>query len=66
MPRAIVCAAVAALLLAAPAGPSARAAPGCPATLASQIRPTGSATQLITVVSQHRAATSASLQLWRK
>jgi len=39
---------------------------GCPATLANQLASTGSATELVTVVSPRRAATQGSLRLWRK
>lgn len=39
---------------------------GCPATLANQLESTGSATQLVTVVTRSRSATHGSLRLWRK
>jgi len=41
-------------------------ASGCPATLANQLDSTGSATQLITVVSPYRTSTRGTLRLWRK
>jgi L,D-peptidoglycan transpeptidase YkuD (ErfK/YbiS/YcfS/YnhG family) len=65
MVRTALLLASAALGLATPAHGQ-QPAPGCPATLANRLSGTGSATQLITVVSPTRSATRASLQLWRK
>jgi L,D-peptidoglycan transpeptidase YkuD (ErfK/YbiS/YcfS/YnhG family) len=40
--------------------------PSCPATLANQLTSTGSAKQLVTVVSSRASSTRGSLQLWRR
>jgi L,D-peptidoglycan transpeptidase YkuD (ErfK/YbiS/YcfS/YnhG family) len=66
MRRTIWLLAALALLPAATAtdGQAARAA--CPPTLANQLASTGSATQLVTVVSVRRASTSGMLRAWEK
>jgi L,D-peptidoglycan transpeptidase YkuD (ErfK/YbiS/YcfS/YnhG family) len=53
------------LVIAAPAAGE-RTAPSCPDNIASALRSTGSATQLITVVAPRRTATQGSLRLWQK
>lgn len=54
------------LALAAQASGSPRAAAACPDTLASRLADTSSATQLITVLTATRRATTGSLQRWQK
>jgi L,D-peptidoglycan transpeptidase YkuD (ErfK/YbiS/YcfS/YnhG family) len=54
-----------ALAVAASAAGGSRRSAACPANLANQLD-TGSALQLVTVVSPYRTATQGSLQLWRK
>jgi L,D-peptidoglycan transpeptidase YkuD (ErfK/YbiS/YcfS/YnhG family) len=51
---------------AAATGDHASIAAACPPTLANQLADTGSATQLITVVTQRRASTTAALRAWAK
>lgn len=65
MKRTIALLASMALYLAAPAtgAPSATA---CPPTLANQLASTGTATQLVTVVTARASATSGTLRIWRK
>jgi L,D-peptidoglycan transpeptidase YkuD (ErfK/YbiS/YcfS/YnhG family) len=58
--------AVLGLVFAAPATGIREATPGCPPTLANQLASTGSARQLVTVVTRQRFSTSARLRLWRK
>lgn len=53
------------LALAAQASGSPRAAAACPDTLANQLADTGSAAQLITVVTATRRSTTGSLQRWQ-
>ena len=53
-------------LAASAAGGAGAVAPDCAGTFPQRLRSTGSATQLITVVSEHRTATQASLRLWTK
>jgi L,D-peptidoglycan transpeptidase YkuD (ErfK/YbiS/YcfS/YnhG family) len=64
--RTIVMSALAALALAAPANAGRELAPGCPSTLANELAWTGSARQLVTVETERRSSTLASLRLWRK
>jgi L,D-peptidoglycan transpeptidase YkuD (ErfK/YbiS/YcfS/YnhG family) len=66
MARAICACACVLLYAAAPAAGVRDAAQDCPTNLANQLASTGSATQLVTVVSPYRAATSGALRLWRK
>src|SRR6266699_2818468 len=54
------------LCSAAASGSSDARASTCPANLANQLADTGSATQLITVVSARARSTTGSLRLWRK
>jgi L,D-peptidoglycan transpeptidase YkuD (ErfK/YbiS/YcfS/YnhG family) len=54
------------LLIAAPAAGERSAAPGCPGGVPNQLRTTGSATQLITVVAPRRSSTQGTLRLWQK
>jgi L,D-peptidoglycan transpeptidase YkuD (ErfK/YbiS/YcfS/YnhG family) len=54
------------LLLAASASGRPAAPGACPANLANRLADTGAATQLVSVVAAKRAATVASLRLWRK
>jgi L,D-peptidoglycan transpeptidase YkuD (ErfK/YbiS/YcfS/YnhG family) len=61
----IVACACLAFALAAPAAGS-RPTAGCPASLPNRLSSTGEATQLITVVAEHRTSTRGSLRLWRK
>jgi L,D-peptidoglycan transpeptidase YkuD (ErfK/YbiS/YcfS/YnhG family) len=63
IPFALVCAA---LFVAAPAAGSETGSPACPPTLANRLASTGSAMQLVTVVTVDRSSTRGSLQLWRK
>jgi L,D-peptidoglycan transpeptidase YkuD (ErfK/YbiS/YcfS/YnhG family) len=51
---------------AAPTGGARSAAASCPPTLANELAATGSATQLVTVVSPYRSSTRGTLQLWSK
>lgn len=54
------------LCVAAAASGGHRAAAACPANLANQLASTGSALQLVTVVSPYRASTQGTLRAWRK
>jgi L,D-peptidoglycan transpeptidase YkuD (ErfK/YbiS/YcfS/YnhG family) len=54
------------LCLAASAAGGSRTATACPPNLANQLASTGSALQLVTVVSPYRASTQGRLQAWRK
>ena len=51
---------------AAATGDHASIAAACPPTLANQLADTGSATQLVTVVTQRRASTTGALRTWAK
>jgi L,D-peptidoglycan transpeptidase YkuD (ErfK/YbiS/YcfS/YnhG family) len=53
-------------LLPASAATSSDAAPACPPTLANQLASTGSARQLITVVTVRHSSTSGTLRAWAK
>jgi L,D-peptidoglycan transpeptidase YkuD (ErfK/YbiS/YcfS/YnhG family) len=64
--RWIAVSALLALALAASAAGGSRSAAACPANLASELASTGSALQLVTVVSPYRASTQGTLQAWRK
>jgi L,D-peptidoglycan transpeptidase YkuD (ErfK/YbiS/YcfS/YnhG family) len=61
----VVCACLA-FALAAPAAGQRAGAPACPTSLPNRLSSTGEATQLITVVAEHRTATRGSLRLWQK
>jgi L,D-peptidoglycan transpeptidase YkuD (ErfK/YbiS/YcfS/YnhG family) len=65
MGRAFLLTTAVALILAAPA-PGADAEPVCPPSVANELRSTGNATQLVTVVARTRTSTRAELRLWRK
>jgi L,D-peptidoglycan transpeptidase YkuD (ErfK/YbiS/YcfS/YnhG family) len=54
------------LVIVAPAAGEGTGAPSCRDTIASGLRSTGSATQLITVVAPRRSDTQGSLRLWQK
>jgi L,D-peptidoglycan transpeptidase YkuD (ErfK/YbiS/YcfS/YnhG family) len=58
--------AVLALVFAGPATGVREGAPGCPSNLANQLASTGSARQLVTVVTQQRFSTSGRLRLWQR
>jgi L,D-peptidoglycan transpeptidase YkuD (ErfK/YbiS/YcfS/YnhG family) len=64
------CAALLVVLVVAAVGVSVSggraAASGCPATLANQLASTGSAKQLVTVVTRSRRSTHGTLTLWRR
>jgi L,D-peptidoglycan transpeptidase YkuD (ErfK/YbiS/YcfS/YnhG family) len=66
MRGAIAAAAALAALAAAPAHAQPEAATACPPTLANRLSTTGSATQLVTVLSPSRRSTQSRLELWRK
>lgn len=66
MPRTILLLAALALLPAAAATGSDAARASCPATLANQLATTGSATQLVTVVSVRRASVTGMVRAWEK
>ena len=54
------------LYLAAAAAGASRTGAACPGNLANELASTGSALQLVTVVSPYRASTQGKLQAWRK
>ncbi len=66
MRRGIALSALVLLCSAAASGSSDARASTCPGNLANQLADTGSATQLITVVSARGRSTTGSLRLWRK
>jgi L,D-peptidoglycan transpeptidase YkuD (ErfK/YbiS/YcfS/YnhG family) len=64
--RWVAVAACSSLCLAAAAAGGGRSDAACSANLANQLASTGSALQLVTVVSRYRASTQGTLQTWRK
>jgi L,D-peptidoglycan transpeptidase YkuD (ErfK/YbiS/YcfS/YnhG family) len=66
MKRLIALLACLAFCSAPPAAAEPAGSAACPATLANQLASTGSATQLVTVLTERRTSTRALLRLWRK
>jgi L,D-peptidoglycan transpeptidase YkuD (ErfK/YbiS/YcfS/YnhG family) len=64
--RSFALAACLSLGLAASAAGGSRTTAACPPSLANQLASTGSALQLVTLVSPYRASTQGKLQLWQK